>query len=213
VHVAVELPAAFASAGEFLADARAYDAAGAEAVWLAPAGAGQEALEPLTLLAAVAVVTSRMRLVAPVPAGRGWPPALLAHTVATLRRLGGDRVALVLDAGAAPDLVEAAGRVLVAAAGGEDVDRAVRLGAGLVCEGGVAAAAFARAAELRGADDPFERWARVPAPSGRAAWRELLATYEEAGATGIVVAHAPNLLDILRNPEEDDRQDLAMAVG
>jgi hypothetical protein len=27
------------------------------------------------------------------------------------------------------------------------------------------------------------------------------------------VPHAPNLLDILRNPEEDDRQDLAMATG
>jgi hypothetical protein len=58
-----------------------------------------------------------------------------------------------------------------------------------------------------------ELWTRVPAPDGRAAWREALQAAEAEHATGVVVPHAPNLLDILRNPEEDDRQDLAMATG
>src|SRR5262249_558128 len=53
----------------------------------------------------------------------------------------------------------------------------------------------------------------VRPPASRSAWRELLAGYADVGATGVIVNHAPNLLDILRNPEEDDRQDLGMAVG
>lgn len=219
MHVAVELPADFTSAGEFLADARAYEAAGAEAVWLAPAGPAAGS-EPLTLLAAVATVTSRVRLAAPAPSERAWPRPLLADVVATLQRLSRDRAAVVIDAVAPAELAEAlrrAGRVLVAVDTEADMAGAAGLADGIVHTGGAeaAAAAFARASELRGAgpDDPFERWARVPAPAGRTAWRELLAAYGEAGATGIVVTHAPNLLDILRNPEEDDRQDLAMAVG
>jgi alkanesulfonate monooxygenase SsuD/methylene tetrahydromethanopterin reductase-like flavin-dependent oxidoreductase (luciferase family) len=152
LRVAVELPSDLVSSGEFLADVRAYEAAGADAVWLTATS-----LEPLTLLAAAAAVTSRVELVVAAPAPGRWPADLLAAVTATLRHLGGDRVAV-------------------------------------------------GAAEA-------ERWARVPAPSGRAAWREALASAEEAGAAGVVVPHAPNLLDILRNPEEDDRGDLAMATG
>ena len=125
LRIAVELPADFASAGEFLADAQAYEAAGAEAVWLAPSSDG------------------------------------LLHPAGDAERVG---------------------------------------------------AAF-DAARQAGAPETFELWGRVGAPGGRAEWRQALDTYAELGATGIVVAHAANLLDILRNPEEDDRQDLAMAVG
>jgi hypothetical protein len=83
---------------------------------------------------------------------------------------------------------------------------------GLVCELDAAAEEVARARPHRPASDP-ELWVRVPAPTGRAAWREALARCEELEATGVVVPHAANLLDILRNPEEDDRSDLAMATG
>jgi hypothetical protein len=42
----------------------------------------------------------------------------------------------------------------------------------------------------------------------------MLRDYGRTGATGIIVSHAPNLLDILRNPDsEDDRQDLQIATG
>jgi alkanesulfonate monooxygenase SsuD/methylene tetrahydromethanopterin reductase-like flavin-dependent oxidoreductase (luciferase family) len=226
-RVAVELPVDFASAGEFLADARAYDAAGAEAIWLGPGR------EPLTLLAAVAVVTSRARLAASVVAGPPWPAALVADVAAALGRLSLDRLDLcvVPGQGSAEELVRALRadggprRVLVGAGTAEAGEAALRcaagLGDGLLSASATvagAAAAFERVVELRregGAepDSDFELWARVPAPAGRAAWRELLEAHEAIGATGVIVAHAPNLLDILRNPEEDDRQDLAIAVG
>lgn len=223
-RVAVELPPDFGSAGEFLADAQAYEAAGAEAVWL---GRSREGLEPLALLAAWAAVTSRARLGATLPATSLWAPEPLSGVLRALDRLSRDRVVLAVEAGLATEELAAAleagtGRrrpMLVAGDDDEAVARAVHVGDGLVCPATAAATAFPRARaalaarEAGTAADPFELWARVAAPAGRAAWRELLEGCEAIGATGVVVAHAPNLLDILRNPEEDDRQDLAMAVG
>jgi hypothetical protein len=175
LRIVVEVPSGDLTPGEFLADVQAYEAAGAHAVWLTAAS-----LEPLTLLAAAAAVTSRVRLIAPAPAPGRWPEDLLSSVTATLRHLSQNRVALGVD--------------------------------GLVSDLDAAAEAFARVRGERTAPD-VELWARVPAPAGRAAWREALARCEEVDATGVVVPHAPNLLDILRNPEEDDRQDLAMATG
>ena len=60
LKVAVELPGEFASAGEWLADARAMEAAGADALALA-----QGALDRQALLAAVAAATHRVVIVAP----------------------------------------------------------------------------------------------------------------------------------------------------
>jgi alkanesulfonate monooxygenase SsuD/methylene tetrahydromethanopterin reductase-like flavin-dependent oxidoreductase (luciferase family) len=222
LRISVELPADFASAGEFLADAQAYEAAGAEAVWLAPSSDG---LERLTLLAAVAAVTARVRLAAALDAAGPWPPEALAGVARTLDRLSRDRVVLGVEAGGedgrARELVAALRSVgstrpiLLAGAGEAAATLAARLGDGLLHPAGDAervGAAF-DAARQAGAPETFELWGRVGAPGGRAEWRQALETYAELGATGIVVAHAANLLDILRNPEEDDRQDLAMAVG
>jgi hypothetical protein len=208
-RIAVELPSDLVSPGEFLADVQAYEAAGADAVWLAPAS-----LEPVTLLAAAAAVTSRIGLVATVPAGSPWPADLLAGVVATLRALSRERVAFVVDGAVALDVIRglrtpaADQRLLVA--GSER--SAVRLGDGLVCDLEAAAGAFERVRALRPAPE-FELWARVPVSAGRQAWRDSLAAAEALEATGVVAPHAPNLLDILRNPREDDRQDLAMATG
>jgi alkanesulfonate monooxygenase SsuD/methylene tetrahydromethanopterin reductase-like flavin-dependent oxidoreductase (luciferase family) len=225
LRVGVELPPGFDSAGEFLADARAYEAAGADAIWLRSPG-----LEPLTLLAAVAAVTSRARLATSAP-GSPWPAGLLEQVAVTLQRLSRGRLVLGLDADPVPghaealiEALRAAGAAILVVGSGEEALRcAARLGDGLVTAAAgaeAAAAAFQRARELRrapgGGAQPggeLELWARVPAPGGRAEWRELQTAYEAAGATGVIVAHAPNLLDILRNPEEDDRQDLAMTVG
>ena len=206
MRVAVELPSDLASPGEFLADVQAYEAAGADAVWLAPGS-----LEPLTLTAAAAAVTSRIGLVAWLPAPDAWPAEPLAAVVATLRRLSLDRVAFgVAGADAIAALrAAAAGRPVLLAGDGE---HAAERADGLVRDLEGAGAAFERARALRPPPE-FELWARLPAPAGRAAWREALAAAEELAATGVAVPHAPNLLDILRNPEEDDRQDLAMATG
>lgn len=62
-------------------------------------------------------------------------------------------------------------------------------------------------------DSGSEAWHEVEVPQGRAAWRESLDAAREAGATGVVVAYDPRLIDILRNPLEDDRQDLQVAQG
>jgi hypothetical protein len=59
-----------------------------------------------------------------------------------------------------------------------------------------------------------ERWVAVPAPQGRAAWREAMKQAEEHGADGVLVPAGPRLLDLLRNPEEPgERHDLELTVG
>jgi len=59
-----------------------------------------------------------------------------------------------------------------------------------------------------------ERWTLTAFPQGRKAWREARAAAAAAGATGIVVPNDPRLIDLLRNPDqEDDRADLNIAVG
>jgi hypothetical protein len=137
LQVAVELPAAAGSAGEWLADAQAMDAAGAAALLLP-----LEAPDRPALLAALAATTSRA-------------------------------------------LID-----------GRDAGEAVRwLARGRVLE-------------------HLEGWRRLPEPRNREHWRELHAEAEAAGATGVVVALSPGLLDLLRNPDlEEDRSDLRLAQG
>jgi alkanesulfonate monooxygenase SsuD/methylene tetrahydromethanopterin reductase-like flavin-dependent oxidoreductase (luciferase family) len=95
LQVGVRLPAGLDS-GELLAEAGALEAAGADLLW---AGDGQ--LEPLTLLAAVAAMTSRIRL-ALEPPGPGREREL-----ETLRVLSRGRLVLGVPKGwvesAAPD--------------------------------------------------------------------------------------------------------------
>jgi hypothetical protein len=59
-----------------------------------------------------------------------------------------------------------------------------------------------------------ERWVHVPFPSGRDEWRTTRASALDSGATGIVVANDPRLLDLLRNPDQIfDRADMNLATG
>lgn len=59
-----------------------------------------------------------------------------------------------------------------------------------------------------------ERWQHADFPENRASWREARAAATAAGATGITLPMSPRLLDLLRNPDqEDDRGDLNIAVG
>ena len=41
----------------------------------------------------------------------------------------------------------------------------------------------------------------------------MLRDHETAGATGVIVPWDPRLIDLLRNPEADDRGDLLMSTG
>ena len=68
VNVGVVLPAWFSDAGEYLADARALEEAGAHSLWL-DAGGGPLHLDRHMLLAAIAAVTGRVRLGLRMPSG------------------------------------------------------------------------------------------------------------------------------------------------
>ena len=59
MKVGVVFPSRFEEPGEFLADARAMETAGVDSIWLREQDVG---LDPLLMLAAIAAVTSRLRL-------------------------------------------------------------------------------------------------------------------------------------------------------
>jgi len=56
-------------------------------------------------------------------------------------------------------------------------------------------------------------WVSVPVPPDRTAWTATLQEQERAGAEGVLVPWDPRLIDLLRNPEPDDRGDLLMSTG
>jgi hypothetical protein len=58
-----------------------------------------------------------------------------------------------------------------------------------------------------------EAWLSVTAPLDRDAWNEALAACDAAGATGVIVPWTDRLIDLLRNPEPDDRSDLLISTG
>ena len=67
---------------------------------------------------------------------------------------------------------------------------------------------------LRIAEETTERWTHLPFPDSRARWKEARAAAAAGGAAGITLPNDPRLLDLLRNPDqEDDRSDLNIAVG
>jgi len=149
MKVGVLLAAPGEDLGGWLAEAAAFDAAGADALWIDAAGE----LDPLAVTAALAALTYRSMLVTAVPARAE------DRTLATLVRLSRGRF---VDAVAFPE-----------------VD-----------------------------------WERVAWSGGRAAWRAAVAEAAERGAGGLLVPAGPQLLDILRNPNDPGgRQDLQIAQG
>jgi hypothetical protein len=79
--------------GEWLADADAFDAAGADALWVHLGNAPE--LDPLAVTAALAAVTVRATLVAVLPAGEVSPAS--ARTHATIARLSHGRLRIAHD--------------------------------------------------------------------------------------------------------------------
>lgn len=81
MKVGVVFPSRFGDPGDFLADARAMEAAGVDSIWLEDDGG----LDPIVILAAIAAVTSQVRLgfVQAPPSGKALD---------TLQRLSRDRV-------------------------------------------------------------------------------------------------------------------------
>ena len=89
VRVGVVLPRPYGDPGEWLVEAVAFEAAGADALWVEH-GAAPE-FEPLTLTAALAALTYRSLLAVAVR------PEASAHALATVRRLSRDRLALITE--------------------------------------------------------------------------------------------------------------------
>lgn len=61
-------------------------------------------------------------------------------------------------------------------------------------------------------DDP-DRWPQMAMPADRQAWQEAMKAHEADGAAGVVVPWDPRLIDLLRNPDPDDRSDLLISTG
>jgi hypothetical protein len=141
IKVGVVMPAAIDDAGEFLADVRALEAAGAEMIDLEGEG-----MDRAILLGAIAAVTQRIR----IRVRDAQPPALL-------QKLSRGRVVAVGSAG--------------------------------------------------------ETWVDIPMPADRESWTATLGAQEAAGADGVIVGWDPRLIDLLRNPDSDDRSDLMMSTG
>jgi len=83
MKVGVVFPARFEEPGDFLADARAMEAAGADSVWLEES---RDGLDPMLTLAAIAAVTSQLRL------GLLHTKPLEPNRVATLQQLSRQRL-------------------------------------------------------------------------------------------------------------------------
>ncbi len=190
IEIGVLLARQLDELGEWLADASAFDAAGAGALWVDPAPESE--LDPLALVAALAASTWRSLLVATLP-DPGRPSQALARTLATIGRLSHGRLALVADP--------------------EQVEELAALGIGLGIFRRLPGAA-GDVERLPEGGEEAERWVQTPSPQGREAWRLALAAAAERGARGLLVPAGPRLLDILRNPNDPgDRNDLQLAQG
>ncbi|TMC80961.1 MAG: hypothetical protein E6J08_08695 [Chloroflexi bacterium] len=58
-----------------------------------------------------------------------------------------------------------------------------------------------------------EAWVTIAMPADRDSWASVMREQEAAGVTGVTVAWDPRLIDLLRNPEPEDRSDLLMSTG
>jgi len=191
--------------GEWLADGAAFEAAGADALWvdLDP----EPELDPLALTAALAAVTYRSLLVTTLPAPDG-PSGALARMLATIRRLSHGRLRILADTIPSGGLAEI----------GVGIFRRIP-GEPSAFEHAREPGAFEHAREpgaFEHAREPgeTERWVTTASPDSRAAWRAALRDAAEHGSRGLLVPANPRLLDLLRNPDDhDDRRDLQLAQG
>jgi hypothetical protein len=217
LKIGVLMPGQVGQLGEFLADARALETAGAYALWL-----DEGAHDPWMLAAALATVTSRVRL------GVSLAPladlAMLAQRLQTLDRLSRGRAELrgpAASVGAALSLTRAVDRCRVFTVA-DEVGWAALDGRadGLVLSGREPDEDRGRLQQARtriGAarpSTPLECWVQIKLPEGHAGGRRTLAAYAAAGADGLLVPLDPRLVDLLRRAdEEDDRSDLTLAQG
>lgn len=240
LKIGVWLPSDFQDPGDYLADARALEAAEADSLWVGP---GLQVDQPesrlgpevFPLLGAIASVTYRVRLAIWIGSLHALSPDTLSPVIDSLQRLSRGRM-LVATAGSAEQqlderiiksvkqsLERVAVTPLLCVAGSDREEYPVvsRSADGVICGGELTSiqAVFHEIRQFRDQEkrqDPFELWALVAAPPSLQAWRETRAACEAAGATGLIVPIGPRLLDMLRRgdePQEDDRSDLLLSYG
>jgi hypothetical protein len=183
--------------GEWLSAAAAFDAAGADALWVDVAG--DPDLDPLALTAALAVVTFRSLLVTRFPDGN-------ERMRATIDRLSRGRLH-ILDRTAEDRSAEDRSAEDQADEDQADEDQADE------DQADEDQADEDQADEEAGPDAP-RHWVPAVMPDSRADWSAKLRDAAERGARGVVVPADPRLLDLLRNPDEPgDRSDLQLSMG
>ena len=91
MKIGVLLPSRFEEPGEFLADARAMEAAGADSVWLEEG----DGYDPMLALAAIAAVTGILRL-GLIRSSTPRPNVELDRRMETLQRLSRQRVIILI---------------------------------------------------------------------------------------------------------------------
>ncbi len=188
LQVGVMLPATVDDVGEYLADVTALEAAGADTIWV-----DDSALEPWILLGAMAAVTHRVRLGCRLAATARWPASRLGQSAAALQRLSHGRLVVAL-----PERGKLTAHVAALRAAGAGIFN-------------VASDGQMRLAPETGTH--IEVWATIAIPPDRVAWSTALSTHEAGGATGVIVPWSDRVIDLLRNPEPDDRSDLLISTG
>ena len=199
--VAVRLPRMTGSVGEYFADVTALEAAGADTIWV-----DDVALDPWITLGAIAALTHRARLGCLLASMGRWPASRLGPCASTLSELSRGRLVVGLPAGGRlrnqVSTLRAAGATIFTA-GAQDLSAD-----GVILE-------VESADQLSGSQGTGkEVWAAIAIPPDRQAWTGAISAYAAAGATGILVAWDPRLIDLLRGAgEPDDRTDLLIATG
>lgn len=196
IKVGVRLPPLTGSAGEYLADVTALEAAGADTIWLEMGG-----LDAWVVMGALAAATHRMRLGCilerDVLRGAAHPEA----GIAAVQKLSRGRIVLAAPADDLAHVATAgAKRFSLGEAHGVPVD-------------GVIHQVDSSAEMPRPADAQVEAWGEIAMPADRDAWSAAMSAYGAAGVTGVIVRWDTRLVDLLRNAEPDDRSDLLMSTG
>lgn len=123
VRVGILLARQVDDLGEWLADAGAFDAAGADALWIHLANVPE--LDPLAVTAALAAVTARSTLVVVLPTAAQASPAP-ARTLATIARLSHGRLRIGHDIPSSGPVTTAATRAGGDATRGYELEAAER---------------------------------------------------------------------------------------
>jgi len=139
--------------------------------------------DPWVMLGALAAITHRMVLGCVITSPEEWPAAQLGRAVGALQALSRGRILV----GLPPDGMQ------------EDQVDALRVAGVTIFDSDFVAGE--------------EAWRSVPAPVDREAWNEAVAACDASGATGVIVPWTDRLIDLLRNPEPDDRSDLLISTG